>query len=287
MRDRRAGPHGQLVNAGLVDFSADAENPGAAVLGKPLPHEPVRAVQDDGRDVGQGLDVVDDRRRTEKPDDGRERGLEPRMSPLAFQGLEQGRLFAADVGPRAAVDEDVEVEPRPEDVFPQEVLQAGVGDGRLQPPGDGFIFAADVDIRRVDAHGVRGDDDPLEEKVGIVEHDIAVLERPRLPLVGVDAQIPGTGQVLRDEPPLDAGRESRPAPAAEIRRLHFAQDLGGRHLQGLADGRVAAPAQVNAQVVEVGRAEVPGEDLVVHSLNPTRPGSGRSPPGSGSYNSRC
>ena len=54
---------------------------------------------------------------------------------------------------------------------------------------------------------------PFDEEMGIMAQDIAVLERPRLALVGVDAEIPGLAGRLRDEAPLHPGRESRPAPA--------------------------------------------------------------------------
>ena len=138
------------------------------------------------------------------------------MAALAFERFEEGRLLAADIGPGAAVDEDVQVKPGAQDVLSQEYpFRRPRRSAALKPPGDGLVFAPDIDIGRMDAHGIGGDDDPLDEEMGIVGQDVAVLERPGLAFVGVDAEILGLVGVLGDEPPFHAGREIRllPAPA--------------------------------------------------------------------------
>src|SRR5581483_11440143 len=90
--------HLDLVVAGTVHAAAQREDarprrPSAAQRSKSS-----AAVGDDPRQVGHGLDVVDDRGRAVQPDGGREvRRLDAGEAPLALEALEQRRLLAADV----------------------------------------------------------------------------------------------------------------------------------------------------------------------------------------------
>ena len=105
-------PELDLVGAGARDVAGQAEElrPGRAVGADP--GERLAAVEHDARDVGQRLDVVDDRRLAEQPDLDRERRLVARLAALALDRLEERRLLAADVGAGAAPELDVEVEAR-------------------------------------------------------------------------------------------------------------------------------------------------------------------------------
>ncbi len=103
---RQVTPSGSSTQPGLFDVPAEAVQlrPVAAGVARVLRvgrHadrlEPVDAAVDDVRHAGQRLDVVDDRRLAERALDGRERRLDPRPGPLAFQALDQPRLLAADV----------------------------------------------------------------------------------------------------------------------------------------------------------------------------------------------
>src|SRR5690606_12252328 len=68
----------------------------------------LRAHAQDGDDVAEGLDVVDDRRAIVEAEHGREEGrLDARVRALALERLDQAGLLAADVGRGAAVDDDV------------------------------------------------------------------------------------------------------------------------------------------------------------------------------------
>jgi hypothetical protein len=72
--------------------------------------KPFAAVQGDQGRAGEGLDVVDDGRLVEVAVGDRERRADARPSRLAFQRLDQRGLFAADIGARAQMDLDVEIE---------------------------------------------------------------------------------------------------------------------------------------------------------------------------------
>src|SRR5206468_822443 len=127
--------HGELVDARLLHVAGDAVELRPGVAGDAERLEPLRAVVDDERDAGQGLDVVDDGRAAEDADDGREGRLDARLAAMALDGLDEARLLAADVGPRAAVDGDVEVEAAAENVPAEEALLPRFGQGLVQHRG--------------------------------------------------------------------------------------------------------------------------------------------------------
>ena len=101
--------------------------------------ERLAALEQDERDVGQRLDVVDDGRLAEQPDLDRERRLVARLAALALDRLEERRLLAADVGAGAAPELDVEGEARAQDVGAEQAGRAGRGDRASRraprPPG--------------------------------------------------------------------------------------------------------------------------------------------------------
>ena len=86
------------------------------------------------RDVGQRLDVVDDRRLAEQADLDRERRLVARLAALALDRFEERRLLAADVGAGAAPELDVEARsPEPRMSSPEQARVPGPPRG---PPPD-------------------------------------------------------------------------------------------------------------------------------------------------------
>ena len=71
---------------------------------------------------------------------------------------------------------------------------------------------------------VRGDRDRLDERERVLLHEHAVLERPRLRLVGVADEVVRARGLLRDRLPLQPGREGGAAASEERRRLHELDD---------------------------------------------------------------
>ena len=139
-----------------------------------------------------------------------------------------------------------------------------------------FVLGSKVDEGRRRLDGVGHDQDALDQRVRVSQHDLAVLERPRLRLVGVAEEIDRLSlRVLRDESPLDARREPRASAAAQSGLLDRLNDrvmtelqLDGRTLP--EDGRARA-GHVRVCVLSggVGGAKLAfGTDFPVESPDP-------------------
>ena len=202
------GAERRLVDTGTLHVARQREQlESRRLLGAEL-LEPLGAVADDRRQVGDRLDVVDDRGSAVEAGDRGERRLETRLAAAALERVEQRRLLAADVGARTRVDHDVEVEARAEDVLAEEPGGVGLAYGARDPTDDVRNLAADVDEGVVRADGVGRVDAALDEGVRVVVHERDVLAGTRLRLVTVDDEVVGATGVLRDEAPLHAGREA-------------------------------------------------------------------------------
>ena len=209
-------PVRRLVHAGPLDVAREAEEARAGRVGRRADLRVLlRADGEDRRDRRDRLDVVDQRRRRVDAGDGRERRLRARLPALPFERLEQGGLLAADVGAGAAVDRDLDLA--------EDARVARLVERALQGLVLREVLAADVDVDLLRLDRVRRDQAALEQPVRDLEHDLAVLERPRLGLVGVDGDVDRLRDLVgrRDEARLAAGREERAAAAAEVRLDHL------------------------------------------------------------------
>src|SRR5690606_6770175 len=101
----------------------------------------------------------------------------------------------------------------------------GLIDRALQGLALADELAAHVDIGRHGPHGETGHKAPLHQRVGIMAQYVAILAGSGLRFVGIDDEIaraPVT--LLGHEGPLQAGRETRPAAAAQAGGLHLVDD---------------------------------------------------------------
>jgi len=156
-------------------------------------------------------------------------------------------------------------------------------DGLLEPLQAQRVLVAQVDINDRRPGGVGRNNRPFDHLMGVFFHQDAVVERARLALVGIDAEIDGSRMVLGQKGPLDPGGKTGPAaapqPAGFDQLDHF---LGTHLLEHAAQGLVTAalfvhapgPAFRNAHVgqqhgFKLGHGRVPSAQVV----------SGRVPPG--------
>ncbi len=121
-------------------------------------------------------------------------------------------------------------------------------------------------------HRERCDQRPLDQRMGIVPHDLAVLAGAGLALVGVDDEIGGPPvTLLGHERPLESRGEPRAAAPAQAAGFHDIDDLGAAQpKQILGAVPMAAPAgTLQAAVrhaVDIGEYPVPVLQHRRHSL---------------------
>src|SRR5579862_7902666 len=115
------------------------------------------------------------------------------------------------------MDVHLAVEASPEDVLADEPGGPGLGQLGLEDLLYVVELAPDVDVGRLGSDGVAADEAPLNEQVRVPLHEHVVLERARLALVGVAADVPGLGRLFVDELPLEPRGEPGAAAAPEAR----------------------------------------------------------------------
>ncbi len=92
---------------------------------------------------------------------------------------------------------------------------SGFIDGLLQNPRAQDHFSADIDVSRFCANGIAGQQDAFQDLVRIALHQLSVLERAGLALVGVTTEVSGTLVIFGEEAPLHPGREAGATASAE------------------------------------------------------------------------
>ena len=157
-----------------------------------------------------------------------------------------------------------DVDPAAEDVLAEVALGVGLAHRPGDPADRVHGLTADVDERLAGPHRVAGDDDALDHRVRVVHHDRQVPAGAGLALVGVDdhvVRLAGlAGLRLRDELPLQPGREPGPAAAAQVRILDHRDDRVGIHRQGLAQAAVAVQRLVVVDLPRLVGTEPLGEN---------------------------
>src|SRR5687768_4581889 len=202
-----------FVRTGQADVTAYREEfrPCALRIRQRLSLVPLGALHEDVMNGGKRLDVVDRRRLPENSRDCRERWLDPGIAPAALERVHQSGLFTADVSARALVHEHVDALPCSHRVSAEYPGVVGFLDGAFHPQQRLGELSADVDIRSFGADRVRANRASFDECVRSPAHDLAVLERARLGLVGVAAEVMGFPISRLHERPLESGWKSRPS----------------------------------------------------------------------------
>ena len=227
MIDHRADgrPHGDLVDAGARDVAADPDELDAGGAVCPLRLEPLHALDEDQWHRRERLDVVDDRRLLPQPVRPGKRRLVPRLRALVLDGLEQRRLLAADVPARADEHAHVEGQVRAEDAPTEQAVATAGGQLALEMFGLRLVLVAYIDDALVGADDEAGQDHALDHQMRHVIEDEAVLDGPRLALVGIAHDVLRRPGRPPHDLPLHPRREAGAAEAPEVAGLERPQQL--------------------------------------------------------------
>ena len=118
--------HGDFDEAGVGDFAGEGEDLGALAAFRAHAREPRAAFADDGRDIGEGFNVVDEGGLApESADRGIGRtGLW--LAAAAFNGGDESSLLAANEGTGAETNLHIEVEGRVADIVAEQAAATGI-----------------------------------------------------------------------------------------------------------------------------------------------------------------
>ena len=111
-----------------------------------------------------------------------------------------------------------------ENTLAQKTGALRLGAGRLHDLVGLENFAMDIVVAILDTQRIGGDRHALNQHVRVVAQNVPVLAGARLTLIRIAHQIFFTLVVLRHEAPLQAGGETRPAPAAQVGSFDFGDD---------------------------------------------------------------
>ena len=95
-------------------------------------------------------------------------------------GFEQAQIYSRNPMVYAAMDVNIEVVTRAENVFAEKVFGPRLGQGAVQDTRALGKFAANIDVGQLDIIGEAGEDHPLDELMRILVDDLAILESARL-----------------------------------------------------------------------------------------------------------
>ncbi len=156
---------GRQVHAGLLHAPRHRERAQALAPVAPVLREPFGAVLEQVAHPVQRLHVVLERGPAEEAHLRDVRGTQPRHAALALDRLDHRRLFAADVGARAAAQVDARKFARRPGLQRRHFA--------LEEMPARMVFVAQVDVDIVDAHGPRGDEHAFEEAVRVALEVVA------------------------------------------------------------------------------------------------------------------
>ena len=258
---RQGHPHGKLVVAGPDHVARDGEDLGPRARLGADGAEPLGTPGDNVGHAREGLHVVDHRGHPVQARHRREGRLQPGLAPAPLQRGEESRLLAADVQRRRPGGRRSPDRSRSPRMFrPTYPASRAWANARWSTryPFQELAPQVDEGLDRLDR--ISGQDDALDQLVGMVLDQEPVLEGAGLTFVRVADQVPGT-PVVGEEAPLLPGGEPGPAPAPEARVGHHLHHVAGRQLpQGLLQGLVAPLGPVHLQVRQVQLPDAPGED---------------------------
>ena len=181
----QGGAHRHLVNAGAVEAAVQGDQLGAGAACQALGRVGLAAGRQDKGQIGQGLHVAEQGGFAEQALAGGEGRPDPDLGPQALDGVQQGGLLAADVGPRARDDVKAKGGPGAAPPVPQETQAIQFADGRPDGRERLGILAADVEDAGIGADEGAHGQHAGQDRMGPLLQEPLVGVGPRVPLVGI------------------------------------------------------------------------------------------------------
>ena len=211
------------------------------------------------RRVGEGLDVVDQRRPVVEALDRGERRLQARVAALALERVEQRGLLAADVGAGAAVDDQLHLLAGAEHVLAEEAGLVGLVRPPLEDVGLEVVLAADVDEAAVGTGGARRDAIPSISWCGFFWISSRSLKAPGSDSSALQQRYLSMSPRGRKEAFLPIEKPAPPRPRRPESSSSFRTSSGVICLKAFSIDSVAAELAVGVDRGEVGLVDLAEE----------------------------
>src|SRR5580698_1180082 len=108
--------HRKLPETWSLDLAANAKHLRSPIFGQAEASEPIRSFVHDVVNITKRFYILDDRWLPPQSTNLREWGLRSRMRSLAFERIQQSRLFAADITSSARVNMKIKTQVRSENI---------------------------------------------------------------------------------------------------------------------------------------------------------------------------
>ncbi len=220
---RSGVPNGTSATPGACR-PADVDEDRARRLGRADRPECLRVMSDDPGHGGEGLHVLDDRRRVPEPARRRVRGSLLGLAALPVEGLQEHRLLAEHVGALHRPHADLDAPAAADGVLADQAADRRGVDGRFQPAHGIRCGGADGDEPLLGADREAGDGHALDHRVRVGLEQRPIRARRRVRAVAVRNDVPALRRCLRSRAPLRGREVPRTASPAQPTRL----DLGDR-----------------------------------------------------------
>ena len=223
-------PKWHFVNAGFIDVPRDAQHACAAIFRRATIRIDFAALENNRWHGAQRLHVIDDCRASVQADDRGERRLDARVAPFALQRFHQRRFFTTLISARARMNEQVEIETRAKNIFPEITARIRFRNRRVDDIQHVAILPANINEALMRADSASRNDHAFDHLMRIHFHQRPVFASPRLGFVRVANHVSRFRRIFRYKKPLHARGEARAAAPAQVGFFHFFDDAFRRHL---------------------------------------------------------
>ena len=145
--------------------------------------------------------------------------------------------------------EQLEIETRTENILTEETGGTRLIQRLLETLVDLPDLAMNVVVTAIRAHGEGGDCHAFDDRMRVVTHDVAILERPGLAFIGITDNVLVTREGARHERPLQTRREAGATTTTQDGLLNLSNDVFLSHLgfEDTAQLRVTTTSDVILQ----------------------------------------
>ena len=177
------------------------------------------------RDVAERFHIVHHRRTLIEALHRRKGGPDPWLAPLPLERLDESRFFSTNIGACPSMEVDIQIEIASQDLLSEEAVRIRLLEGPFQDRDRLQELTAKIDIRSLGPNGVAGNDNPLEDLVGVPLQELPIFEGSGFSLIGIAEEIFRYSRILGNKPPFHPGWKAGTPPPPKAGSFDHLDDL--------------------------------------------------------------